>query len=94
MDKNGNPILIISIKDGTIRRIDFDQTRNKWYHVDVFPNISPPNGFDNQAVRDLKYSDRLAYLRENIPDKSVIKLQNEIGKSLSHPKTILIYLDF
>lgn len=41
-------------------------------------------------MRNLKYSDRLAYLRENIPDKSVIELQNEIGKSLSHPKTISV----
>lgn len=88
LDENGNPTLIIPMKDGSIRRIEFDQTRDKWYHEDLFPNISAPDGFDNQAVRDLKYSDRLAYLRENIPDKNVIELQNEIGKNLSHPKTI------
>jgi hypothetical protein len=90
LDENGNPTLIIPMKDGSIRRIEFDQTRDKWYHEDLFPNISAPDGFDNQAVRDLKYSDRLAYLRENIPDKSVIELQNEIGKSLSHPKIISV----
>lgn len=78
------------MKDGGIRRIEFDQTRDKWYHEDLFPNISAPDGFDNQAVRDLKHSDRLAYLRENIPDKSVIELQNEIGRSLSHPKIISV----
>lgn len=78
------------MKDGSLRRIDFNQTRDKWYYEDLFPTISSPDGFDNQAVWDLKYSDRLAYLRENIPDKSVIKLQNEIGKSLSHPKTISV----
>lgn len=90
LDENGNPTLIIPMKDGSIRRIEFDQTRDKWYHEDLFPNISAPDGFDNQAVRDLKYSDRLAYLRENIPDKNVIGLQNEIGKSLSHPKIISV----
>jgi hypothetical protein len=90
LDENGNPTLIIPMKDGSIRRIEFDQTRDKWYHEDLFPNISAPDGFDNQAVRDLKYSDRLAYLRENIPDKNVIELQNEIGKSLSHPKIISV----
>jgi hypothetical protein len=90
LDENGNPTLIIPMKDGSIRRIEFDQTRDKWYHEDLFPNISAPDGFDNQAVRDLTHSDRLAYLRENIPDKSVIELQNEIGKSLSHPKTISV----
>lgn len=78
------------MKDGSIRRIEFDQTRDEWYHEDLFPNISAPDGFDNQAVRDLKYSDRLAYLRENIPDKNVMELQNEIGKSLSHPKTVSV----
>lgn len=41
-------------------------------------------------MRNLKYSDRLAYLRENLPDKNVIELQNEIGKSLSHPKTVSV----
>jgi hypothetical protein len=90
LDENGNPTLIIPMKDGSIRRIEFDQTRDKWYHEDLFPNISAPDGFDNQAVRDLKHSDRLAYLRENIPDKNVIELQNEIGKSLSHPKIISV----
>lgn len=90
LDENGNPTLIIPMKDGSTRRIEFDQTRDKWYHEDLFPNISAPDGFDNQAVRDLKYSDRLAYLRENIPDKDVIGLQNEIGKSLSHPKIISV----
>ena len=90
LDENGNPTLIIPMKDGSIRRIEFDQTRDKWYHEDLFPNISAPDGFDNQAVRDLKYSDRLAYLKENIPDKSVIELQNEIGKSLSHPENISV----
>lgn len=90
LDENGNPTLIIPMKDGSIRRIEFDQTRDKWYHEDLFPNISAPDGFDNQAVRDLKYSDRLAWLRENIPDKNVIGLQNEIGKSLSHPKIISV----
>ena len=74
LDKNGNPTLIIPMKDGSIRRIKFDQTRDKWYHEDLFPNLLAPDGFDNQAVRDLEYSDRLAYLRENIPDKSVIEL--------------------
>ena len=73
-----------------LRRIEFDQTRDKWYHEDLSTNISAADGFDNQAVRNLKYSDRLAYLRENLPDKNVIELQNEIGKSLSHPKTILV----
>jgi len=90
LDENGNPTLIIPMKDGSIRRIEFDQTRDKWYHEDRFPNISAPDGFDNQAVRDLKYLDRLAYLRENIPDKNVMELQNEIGKSLSHPKIISV----
>lgn len=90
LDKNGNPTLTIRMKDGGIRRIEFDQTRHKWYHEDLFPNISAPDGFDNQAVRDLKHSDRLAYLRENILDKSVIQLQNEIGRSLSHPKVISV----
>ena len=86
-DKNGNPILFVPMKDGGTRRIEFDQTHEKWYHEGIFPNISPPDGFDNQAVRDLDYSDRLDYLRKTIPDSSVIELQNEIGKSLSHPKT-------
>ena len=90
LDENGNPTLIIPMKDGSIRRIEFNQTRDKWYHEDLFPNISTPDGFDNQAVRDLTHLDRLDYLRENIPDKSVIELQNEIGKSLSHPKTISV----
>ena len=76
------------MKDGSIRRVEFDQTRDKWYHEDLFPDIVAPDGFDNQAVRDLEYSDRLAYLRENIPDESVIELQNKIGKTLSDPKTI------
>lgn len=90
LDENGNPTLIIPMKDGSIRRIEFGQTRDKWYHEDLFPNISAPDVYDNQAVRDLKYLDRLDYLRKNIPDKSVIELQNEIGKSLSHPKTISV----
>ena len=90
LDKNGNPTLIIPMKDGGIRRIEFGQTRDKYYHEDLFPNISAPDGFDNQAVQDLKHSDRLAYLRENIPDESVIELQNEIGRSLSHPKNISV----
>ena len=38
-------------------------------------------------MRDLDHSDKLDYLRKTIPDRSVIELQNEIGKSLSHPKT-------
>ena len=88
LDQNGKPILIIPMKDGSIRRVEFDQTRDKWYHEDLFPDIVAPDGFDNQAVRDLEYSDRLAYLRENIPDESVIELQNKIGKTLSDPKTI------
>ena len=29
LDKNGNPTLIIPMKDGSIRRIEFDQTRDK-----------------------------------------------------------------
>ena len=73
-----------------LRRIEFDQTRDKWYHEDIFSNIAPPDGFDNQAVRDLDYSDRLDYLRKTIPDRSIIELQNEIGKSLSHPKTMSV----
>jgi len=75
------------MRDGGTRRIEFDQTRDKFYHEDIFPNVSPPDGFDNQAVQDLDYSDRLDYLRKTIPDRSIIELQNEIGKSLSHPKT-------
>jgi hypothetical protein len=75
------------MKDGDTRRIEFDQTRDKCYHEDIFPNISPPDGFANQAARDLNHSDKLNCLRKTIPDRSVIKLQNEIGKSLSHPKT-------
>lgn len=90
LDQNGKPTLIIPIKDGTIRRIEFDQTRNKWYHADLFPSISAPDGFNNRAVRDMKYPDRLAYLRANIPDKSVIELQNQIGKSLSDPENISV----
>ena len=90
LDKNGNPKLLIPMKDGGTRRIEFDQTRDKWYHEDIFSNISPPDGFDNQAVRDLDHSDKLDYLRKPIPDKSVIELQNEIGKSLSHPKTMSV----
>ena len=80
------------MKDGTIRRIEFNQTRDKWYHYhqNLFPNISAPNGFDKQALQNLKYSNRLNYLRENIPDKNVIELQNEIGKSLIHPKTVSV----
>lgn len=54
----------------------------------MFPNISAPDDFDNQAVRALKRSDKLAYLRENIPKESVIALQIEIAKSLSHPDII------
>ena len=88
LDKNGNPTLIIPMKDGNSRYIGFDQTRDKWYHKDIFPNISAPDGFDHEAVRKLTYKDKLIYLRENIPDKKVIELQNEIGKSLSHPKII------
>ena len=90
LDENENPTLIIPMKDDSIRRIEFDQTRDKWYHEDLFPNISTPDGFDNQTVRNLTHLDKLDYLRENIPDKSVIELQNEIGKSLSHPKTISV----
>lgn len=76
------------MRDGTIRRVTFDQTRDKYYHEDVFPDLVTPDGFDNKAVRKLDYTDRLAYLRKNIPDEFVIKLQNEIAKSLSHAKTI------
>jgi len=90
LDENENPTLIIPMKDDNIRRIEFDQTRDKWYHEDLFPNISTPDGFDNQTVRNLTHLDKLDYLRENIPDKNVIELQNEIGKSLSHPKTISV----
>lgn len=50
----------------------------------------PPDGFDNQAVRDLDYENRLAYLKKNIPDKNVIELQNEIGRSLIYPKIISV----
>ena len=87
LDKNGNPTLLIPMKDGGTRRIEFDHPRDKWYHEDISPNISPPDGFDNQAVRDLDHSDKLDYLRKTIPNRSVIELQNEIGKSLSHRKT-------
>ena len=38
------------MKDGSLRRIDFNQTRDKWYYEDLFPTISSPDGFDNQAV--------------------------------------------
>lgn len=41
-------------------------------------------------VRNLKYSDRLTYLRENIPDRKVVELQNKIGKSLNHSKVISV----
>ena len=41
-------------------------------------------------MQNLKYSNRLNYLRKNIPDKNVIKIQNEISKSLIHPKTVLV----
>ena len=88
LDKNGKPLLIVPMRDGSIRRVAFDQTRDKYYHEDLFPDITTPDGFDNKAVRKLEYSDRLAYLRENIPDESVIELQNEIAKSLIHPKTV------
>jgi len=90
LDKNGNPILLIPIIDGGTRHIEFDQTRDKFYHEDIFLNVSPPDGFDNQAVRDLDYLDRLDYLRITIPDRSVIELENEIGKSLSHPNTMSV----
>ena len=88
LDENGNPNLIIPMKDGTIRRIEFNQTRNKWYHADIFPNISAPEGFDKKDLKDLKYRDKLKYLKKNIPDEAVIKLQNEIAKTLSHPEVI------
>ncbi|NES79940.1 hypothetical protein [Okeania sp. SIO1H4] len=90
LDKNGRPVLLVPIKDNTVRRVEFDQTRDKFYHEDLFPNISPPDGFNNKAVRALEYPDRLAYLRKNIPAHKVIELQNEIAKSLSDPNIISV----
>ena len=90
LDENGNPTLIIPMKDDSIRRIEYDQTLNKWYHEDVFPNIAAPDDFDNSAVRDLNHLDKLAYLKENIPHTSVIELQNEIGKSLSNADIVSV----
>jgi hypothetical protein len=49
------------MKDSSVRRVHFDQTRDKWYHEDLFPTISPPDGFNNQDVRNLPYFDKLNY---------------------------------
>lgn len=87
LDKNGKPILIVQTRDGTIRRVEFEQTRDKYYHEDIFANATPPAGFNNKDVRGKDYFDRLAYLRTNIPDENVIQLQNEIGKHLADPNT-------
>lgn len=38
-------------------------------------------------MRDLNYKDKLEYLQNNVPDKSVIELQNEIAKSIGGRKT-------
>ena len=59
-----------------------------FYHEDLFSSVSTPPGFDNQKVRKLEYSAKLAYLRSNIPDELVIELQNAIGKSLIEPRII------
>lgn len=88
LDKNGNLTLLIPMKDGNTRRIEFDQILEKWYHKYLFPSISLSDGFNNKEMRAKNYSNRLDYLRKNIPDRSVIELQNEIGKSLSYPKII------
>ena len=90
LDENDNPIVIVSMKDGSIRRIEFDQTRNKWYHANLFRDIKAPDGFDNQAVRNMDYSKKLDYLKENIPDESVFELQKKIAKSLTHPEIISV----
>ena len=85
LDQNGKPILKVDMPDGTIRRIPFEKTRDKYYHEDIFPNIKPPEGFNNKEVRKLSLKDQRNYLRNNIPDEYVIKLQNEIAKSFKDP---------
>lgn len=90
LDKNNKPILIVPMKNGSFRRVEFDQTRDTWYHKDVFPNISTPDGYNHKIVKTLNYRDRLAYLRRNVPDNKVIEMQNEIAKSLSYPKILSV----
>lgn len=89
-DENNKPTVVVEKKDGSIRRVDFYHTRDKYYHEDVFPGITAPNNFDNKAVRKMPYSDKLKYLRTTIPDEKVFELQNEIGKMLLEPENISV----
>lgn len=45
LDENGNPTIIIPMANSSKRHVDFYQTRDKFYHEDLFSVVEPPTSF-------------------------------------------------
>lgn len=74
-------------------KVRVSKVRNKSLHIPEFLNKDHLEGkFDISKVKDLKYEDRLYYLRnkDNLSDEVVFETQDKIVEFLSAEDTILI----
>ena len=89
MDSNNNPTLLVPnidvtrLKRGqTFNRIEYDQTATHLHHAPEF-GIELPPGFDLQNYRNMNKNDRIAYVKEHVPQETIISYQNAIGLSMT-----------
>lgn len=82
LDKNGNPILKVTTKNGSEILLTYDKALEKYYHQDVY-KLEKPKNFNSTKARSLKPKDRIEYLKKTVPRDKVIEFQIANAKSMS-----------
>ena len=86
-DANGNPTLLVpNIGRARTKRaytkVDFDQTASHMHHARIWV-LYYPQSFDMAKYEQLDRAGRIEYAKQKLPQETIIKYQNEIGKSMS-----------
>ena len=85
-DSNGNPNLLIPNtgalkKKRAYTKVEFDQTATHMHHAPDF-GIPLLANFDMNKYQSMDRAGKLAYVEKMLPRETVIRYQNEIGKTL------------
>ena len=88
MDQKGDPVLLIPDNNPLLEdknrfiKVDHEQTKTHLHHAsDVGINL--PDNFDMDHYKKLDRKGRIEYADEHVPRKTIIALQNEIGKAMT-----------
>lgn len=91
IDKNGNPILLITDNNPALGdkdrfiKVDHEQTKTHLHHAEDL-GVNLPDNFDMNDYRKLDREGRIDYANKNVPRDTIIEFQNEIGKAMTEGK--------